>query len=117
VVLISDLLAVPDLEAVCAALPAPAWQLIVLHLLHPAELNPTLRGEIEFHDVETGERANYDLDEAAITRYRAQAQAWCDRAEQVCFARHATYARVFADQPIEAAVLPYLRRRGIIQAA
>jgi uncharacterized protein (DUF58 family) len=117
VVLISDLLAVPDLEAVCAALPAPLWQLVVLHVLHPAELAPSLSGEIEFQDVETGERANYDLDADALERYRAFVTGWCDAAERTCFERRATYARVQSDWPVEQAVLPYLRRRGVVQPA
>jgi uncharacterized protein (DUF58 family) len=117
VVLISDLLAVPDLEAVCAALPAPLWQLVVVHLLHPAELAPTLSGEIEFLDVETGQRANYDLDAAALERYRAFVADWCEAAERTCFERRATYARVQSDWPVEQAVLPYLRRRGVVQPA
>jgi len=117
VVLISDLLAVPHLRAVCAALPAPAWQVVVLHLLHPAELDPTLRGEVEFVDVETGAQANYDLDDDALARYRAHTQAWCAQMEQACFERRATYARVQSDWSVEQAVIPYLRRRGVIDSA
>lgn len=117
VVLISDLLAVSDLGALCAALPAPRWQVVVLHVLHPAELDPTLRGEIEFVDVETGEQANYDLDDDALARYRAHTAAWCAEMERVCFERRATYARVPSDWPVEQAVLPYLRRRGVIDSA
>jgi uncharacterized protein (DUF58 family) len=117
VVLISDLLAVPDFQALCAALPAPAWQLIVLHLLHPAELDPSLTGEIEFQDVETGERANYDLDANALERYRAFVHGWCERFEQTCSERRVTYARVLADWPVEQAIIPYLRRRGVVEPA
>jgi hypothetical protein len=116
-VLISDLLAVPNLAEVCAALPAPRWQLVVLHLLHPAELQPTLTGEIEFQDVETGERANYDLDASALERYRAFVANWCEAAERTCFERRTTYARIQSDWPVEQAVLPYLRRRGVVQPA
>lgn len=116
-VVLSDLLAVPDPAALLANFPAPAWQVLILHLLHPHELDPAARGEVEFQDVETGERANYDLDERALERYRVFARDWCTRLEQACFDHHAAYARVLADAPLEQAVMPYLRRRGVVQAA
>lgn len=114
---ISDFLSVESLEPVLEAMRAPAWQLLLLHLLHPAELDPTLRGEIEFWDVETRERANYDLDARALERYRGHVREWCEALEQQCFARGAAYARVLADWPIEQAMMPYLRRRRVVVAA
>jgi uncharacterized protein (DUF58 family) len=113
-ILITDLTDVEDLAPVLAPLRPPTWQVLVLHLLHPAELEPTLRGEIELHDAETGERANYDLSPEALARYRAFAAEWCTRVEQACLAHGAAYGRVLADWPIEQAVLPYLRRRQVV---
>ena len=117
VVLISDLADVADLGQVLAHLRPPTWQVLVLHLLHPAELEPTLRGEIELQDVETSERANYDLDANALERYRAHVAEWCAGFEQACLEHGASYARLLADAPLEHNVLPYLRRRGVIDAA
>lgn len=116
-VLISDLQGLGDLPALLGGFPMPAWQVLVLHLLHPAELDPALRGEIELVDSETGERANFDVDAEALERYRAFVAEWCERHEQTCRAHRATYARVLADWPIEQAVVPFLRRRGIVEAA
>lgn len=113
-VLISDLAEVDDLAPVLTPLRPPTWQVLVLHLLHPAELEPTLRGEIELHDAETGERANYDLNPEALERYRAFAAEWCAKVEQACLSHGAAYGRVLADWSIEQAVLPYLRRRRMV---
>jgi uncharacterized protein (DUF58 family) len=117
VAFISDLLAVPDIEALLAVFPPPKWQLLLLHLLHPAELHPEVRGQIELQDVETGERANYDIDEKALERYAAFVHNWCERIEQACFDGSAGYARLPTDWPIERAVMPYLQRRGVVQPA
>lgn len=113
-ILISDLADVEDLEAALAPLRPPTWQVLVLHLLHPAELDPTLRGEIELHDAETGQRVNYDLTPEALDRYRAHAAEWCAAVQRACAALGAGYARVLADWPIERAVLPYLRQRRVV---
>ena len=115
VVLISDLLAIPDVGALVDLFPPPTWQTLVLHLLHPFELNPPPLGEVEFQDVETREKANYDLDAAALARYHTFITGWCTRLEDTCFERGAAYARVLADWEIEQAVVPYLRRRGVVQ--
>ena len=53
----------------------------------------------------------------AVARYRAFVSQWCQRLEAACFDRGAAYARVLSDWPIEQAVMPYLRRRGVVQAA
>lgn len=115
VVLISDLLALADVGALVDLFPAPTWQVLMLHLLHPLELNPDPIGEVEFQDVETREKANYDLDAHALERYQAFVANWCERLETTCFQRGAAYARVQADWEIERAIVPYLRRRGVVQ--
>jgi uncharacterized protein (DUF58 family) len=117
VAFISDLLSVPDINALLGAFPAPKWQVLLLHTLHPAELDPELRGQVELLDVETGQRANYDIDEKVVERYVAFVRNWCERIEQACFDGTAAYARVPTDWPIEKAVVPYLQRRGVVQAA
>ncbi|MGH2522453.1 MAG: DUF58 domain-containing protein, partial [Anaerolineales bacterium] len=116
-VLISDLLGVSGLEEVLDHFPLPKWQVLVLHLLHPAEINPMVRGEIELEDVETGARANYDLTPAVLDQYSAHVQTWCESIERACAEASAAYARVLADWPIEQAVLPYLQRRQVVEVA
>jgi uncharacterized protein (DUF58 family) len=117
VAFISDLLSVPDFEQILEAFRPPKWQLLFLHTLHPAELNPALRGQVELLDAETGLRANYDIDEQAVERYKAFVSGWCAKIEQACFEAMAAYARLPSDWPIERAVMPYLQRRGLVQAA
>jgi hypothetical protein len=114
-VLISDLLEVDAMQDLLDSYPLPGWQLLVAHLLHPAELEPTLRGEVELEDLESGERANYDLDARAVARYQTAVRAWCAQVEQACFDETVAYARILADWPIEQAVMPYLQRRGVVQ--
>ncbi len=116
-ILISDLADVAELGPLLDLWRPPTWQVLVLHLLHPAEMAPTLRGEIELHDSETNERGNYDLNPQALQRYRDFVADWCAHHERTCLEHGAAYARVLADWPLEQAVLPYLRRRGLVDAA
>jgi uncharacterized protein (DUF58 family) len=95
--------------------PAPRWQVLVLHLLSEAELQPTLLGDFDLQDMETGESLPCHLDELTIAQYRLRVRRWCAEVQSACSRRAATYARVVAEWPFEKAVVPYLRQRGAIQ--
>jgi uncharacterized protein (DUF58 family) len=96
-------------------LPSPRWQVLVLHLLSRYELEPTLEGDVDLQDVETGERLPFHLDEQTMSRYRRRVHIWCDQVKLACAQRGASYSRVLAEWPFERAVIPYLRQRGAFQ--
>lgn len=125
-VLISDLLdtaAVPSKEETRGSelaeslrhLVPPRWQVLVVHLLTEEELHPTLEGDYDLQDTETDESLPFHLNEATLTQYRLRVRTWCAELQSACAQRGATYARVLAEWPLEQAVIPYLRQRGIVQ--
>jgi hypothetical protein len=124
-VLISDLLdtaspteSVEDWEELAEGLryyPPPRWQVVVMHLLTEAEMDPKLEGDFDLQDIETGEMLPFHFDEETLSQYRQRVQNWCDHLQTVCAARAATYARVMTEWRFEKAVIPYLRQRGAIQ--
>jgi len=95
--------------------PPPRWQVLVIHLLSEAELHPTIEGDYDLQDVETGESLPFHVDEAMVAQYRLRVRRWCTQVQSACGRRAATYARVLAEWPFEQAVIPYLRQRGAIQ--
>jgi uncharacterized protein (DUF58 family) len=115
VILISDLLDLRDFRTALDYFPLPKWQMLVIHLLHPAELRAEVRGEIELEDTETGARANYDLTPSVLEQYAAHVRAWCESLEHTCIEETVGYARVLADWPLEQMVMPYLQRRGVVE--
>lgn len=122
-IIISDLLnAAVSIEAGAAAehlaeglrfLPGPTWQVIVMHLLTAPELDPALTGDVDLHDLETGDRAPFRLDENTLTQYRLRVKRWCSELQQASTRRGAVYARLLAEWPFEQTVVPYLRQRGV----
>lgn len=95
--------------------PSPRWQVLVLHLLSEEEMHPTLEGDFDLQDLETGETLPFHLDEDVLAQYRLRARGWCSELQAACAKRAATYARVMAEWPFEKAVIPYLQRRGAVQ--
>lgn len=113
--IISDLLEVVDLSSVLKSLPAPTWDVVVFHLLHPEELDPTLRGDVEMVDVETGEAANYDVDARAVQTYRQRLEAWQNDLEMACVENNAFYCLIPADWSLDREIIPYLRSVHVVR--
>lgn len=113
-VLCSDLLDPQGLEQGLAALVPPRWQVLVLHVIAPAELNPELLGPIELEDSETGEVIPLTLDEEAVAAYRANLTAWQEGVARACARRAATYAQIITSWPLERQIIPFLRARQIL---
>lgn len=93
----------------------PRWQVLVIHLLTEEEIHPTLEGDYDLQDTETGESLPFHLNNATLTQYRLRVRKWCAELQSACGQRGATYARVLAEWPMEQAVIPYLRQRGVVQ--
>jgi len=96
-------------------LAPPRWQVIVMHLLSEQEADPTVEGDYDFRDMETGESLPFHLDGTTLGQYRLRVRRWYGELQRASSQRGATYARVMAEWPIERAIIPYLRRRGVIQ--
>ena len=118
-IVLSDLLHSGDLIAgprpVLASFHAPRWQVLLLHLLHPGELQPDLRGEVELVDSETGERLAVDANRGVMEQYTTSAGQWCDAIAEACARRDIFYARLTTDLSVERAALPYLRMREALR--
>jgi uncharacterized protein (DUF58 family) len=112
--LISDLFDTTWQEGLRALL-ARRFDVTVLHILAPEELNPTLAGDLRLKDVERGAELELTVDAAMLQRYAANLQTWQAELRQWCGARGIGYAAVDSSLPVEDVVLNLLRRQGIIR--
>ncbi|MCU0494595.1 MAG: DUF58 domain-containing protein [Chloroflexaceae bacterium] len=113
-VILSDLLTTDGLLEGLQALPPPRWQVLVLHLLDPQELRPTISGPIELEDSETGQRMELVLDKETLAEYRQNVERWQATVARACAQRHASYARLMTNWPLEQSIVPYLRTRRML---
>lgn len=114
ILLLSDLLDVEQLGMVLEQLPRPTWNVVVVHLLHPDELAPPVRGDFEMVDVETGKKANYDLNSAALAAYGERVNAWRNDLEMHCTEHSAHYVHIPTDWSLSRQVIPHLRLLQIL---
>ena len=116
-ILLSDLLDMPDLDAALALLPRPAWETVVLHMLHPLELQPALAGEIQLQDTESGAEASYDVGSRTIEDYQRHLESWRSGLEMACLARGAFYTLITSGLSLETETIPHLQRANVLEPA
>jgi hypothetical protein len=111
IVLISDLLtSIEQLERNLGYLRAGGHDIVLFHVLDPAELNFDFDAPALFQDVETG-RDLYVDPPAAAKGYRHKLGNHLDSASTICGRLGIDYNLFATDRPFDAALLEFLQHR------
>ena len=110
-VVLSDFLDPGGFENGVRALLERRFDVHLVHLLDPTEMNPTLAGDLRLEDVETGELRDLTVDGEAIRAYRDRLYQFLERIETFCRTKEIGYHRVITDTPVEEFVMAQLRGR------
>lgn len=108
-ILISDLLDPAGYEAGLRALQERRFDIHVLHILSPEEVDPPFGGDLRLVDAETGEARELSLDSEVHRSYRQRLGAFLERAEGFCRANEINYHRLVTDTPLEGFMLRHLK--------
>jgi uncharacterized protein (DUF58 family) len=112
VVVISDLLTSIDrLDSDLGYLCAGGHDVVVFHVLDPAELSFDFQAPALFQDIETG-RTLYVDPPAAQAGYKRMLEAHLARAESLCRGLGIDYHRFATDRPFDLALLDFLQHRA-----
>jgi uncharacterized protein (DUF58 family) len=113
-IVVSDLLTA-EWERGLTRLPARGGDLVVVHVLDREELHPTMVGDFDLVDRETGARVAVSLSPSSLRQYEALAAAWADEVAARCRRARAAYVRVLADDNLEGALLSAWREEGVLR--
>ena len=113
IVLLSDLRD-PAADKIIRELAATGSEVIILHVLSPEELEPTLEGDVRLVDVETGDGLDVTVDLATIDDYKERLAAWQEGFAELAAKRGATYVPISTDLPLADLVFAELRRRRVL---
>ena len=108
-VLVSDLLDAGGYEQGLQALQERGFELHVVHVLSPEELQPRLLGDLRLVDHETGEMRAMRVDRELLRDYKERLDAFLAKAEDFCKGHAIHYHRASTDMPVEGFVLGPLR--------
>jgi uncharacterized protein (DUF58 family) len=110
-VLVSDLLAsIETLESNLTVLTACGHEVLLFHVLDPAELTFSFKQAAQFYDVESG-RDLYIEPELVRKDYCSKLEKHTAQARHICQKLGIAYHRFATDHPMELAVFDFLRSR------
>ncbi len=113
-VIVSDFLD-PTWEKGVRALLARRFQIVLLQVLDPEEVEPNLTGDLRLVDAETGESREVTITPALVTRYKQAMTDFCARLDSIARQYGMDYLRITTDTPFEEVMLKTLRNAGLLR--
>lgn len=103
------------------ALLAKGFEVTLLHILAPEEVDPARApwlesgGDFRLLDCETGAGVDITADHDLLQRYRDGLHAWQETLRRACGARSVNYVPIETTIPIEELLFARLRQRGMLR--
>jgi len=85
-----------------------------IHVWSVEEAEPTVLGDVELYDLESGDSRALTIDERMLESYRAAHQALTEGLVRHCAARGVSYVRADLRVPFDETVLHLFRRTGLL---
>jgi uncharacterized protein (DUF58 family) len=97
------------------ALAARGFEVTVLHILAPDEIDPEATGDLRLIDVETDAEVEVTADYETLSRYGDALAAWRAQLRRFCGARGMHYLSLSTSVPFEALLFALLRKQGVLR--
>jgi uncharacterized protein (DUF58 family) len=110
VVVVSDLFDPAGWRVALEELVKKKYQLLVIHIVDPRELDPESSGEVMMRDVENGRERRFFIDAQLKRRFQEELASYFDEIATACASRGVDYRRTSTQVPFEEFVLQTLRR-------
>lgn len=91
------------------------YDMYVVQILSPEEIDPPLAGDLRLTDVEDDDVAEVTIGRALINRYKQNLQAYCGGLRDYCTRRGISYLFTSTEVDFGQVVLSYFRRRGLLK--
>lgn len=114
-ILLSDCFIKEGYETALRLLVGHGYDLFVIQVLSPQEVDPPIAGDLRLKDVEDGDLAEVTISAPLLKKYKANLTAYCNRLHDFCAQRNIVHLTVKSDMPVDTLVMDYLRRRGLLK--
>ena len=115
VVLISDLLDGQGYEEALKWFLRGSYEVYIIHVLAPEEIEPTLRGHLELVVSETLWPVEVSITDPLLRYYRRTVEAFCTGIKAFCTQYGMNYIPARTSMPFDRLILEVLRRRGLLR--
>lgn len=113
-VVLSDLMSPDGYEDGLKSLLARGYEVAVIQVLSPDEVNPDMVGDLKLIDVETGIPQEVTIDAEMVKLYNQRLQAWQTEIGAYCTRRGIHYIAVETTTPWEQLILSELRKVSVV---
>lgn len=91
------------------------YDLILVQVLSPQELEPPIKGDLRLKDIEDADTAEVTISAPLLKRYQANLAAYCHKLREFALRRDMALLTVKSDMPVDALVADQLRRLGVLK--
>jgi uncharacterized protein (DUF58 family) len=91
------------------------FDLYLIQVLSPDEIDPQLTGDLRLVDVEDEDDAEITISKPLLNKYKSMLTAYCQELKNYCTRRGVTYLFTNTRVPFDTLVLTYLRQRGLVR--
>jgi len=112
---LTDLLSPNGFQDGLNALQSRGYEVGLIHILSPDEVDPPISGDLKLIDSETGLDAEITLDATTLDQYRQRLQEWQTETAVACANRAIHYIPLTTDTPWEQVVMQTLREKAVIR--
>lgn len=113
--IITDMLSPAGYADGLNALQGRGYEVALLHLLSPDEIDPPLTGDLRLIDSETGTPQDVTIDGAMRDLFSRRVRAWQEEIATLCQNREVHYVSIDTSTPWENVILFALRRAGVVR--
>ena len=105
----------PQWKEALSTLSNGKFEISLLHILSPDEINPGFTGDIKLLDIETNEEIEITADYDLIQRYKNQIAHWKDEIELFCSQRGIHYIPLETTLHLQELLFSVLRRQTVLK--
>ncbi len=105
----------PNWADALRTLASRPFEITLLHVLAPQEIDPQIDGDFRLIDAEGGAPVEITADLDLLRQYRQNLDTWRAEVESFCNGRNINYLFVDTSVPVEDFVLSEVRKRGILR--
>lgn len=114
-VLFSDFFFKDGYEDGLRLLAGHGYDLILIQVLSPQELEPPIRGDLRLKDIEDADTAEVTISAPLLKRYQSNLNAYCQGLRAFALRRDMALLSVRSDMPVDTLVADRLRRLGVLK--
>ncbi|MBN8596175.1 MAG: DUF58 domain-containing protein [Planctomycetes bacterium] len=114
-VLFSDFFFKDGYEDGLRLLVGHGYDVVLVQVLSPQELDPPVRGDLRLKDIEDAETAEVTISAPLLKRYQSNLNAYCQRLREFALRRDMSLVTVRSDTPVDTLIAERLRRLGVLK--